>query len=179
MRLAELQPDAVDADAQAEMTAVMEDENAPVGARVSTGFALGVLLEKQKKYDEAFAAFALGNRLRRENLTLEVDEPRKPQIAPPDSIVRADHPDTVAADDAETVALRKRLFTREFVEAHEGLGHDSAAPIFVLGLPRSGSTLIEQILSSHGKVMGLGETNALFKTLRGHYPHPREGNIPP
>ena len=50
-----------------------------------------------------------------------------------------------------------QVFTREFFDKHAGAGHPSAAPIFIVGLPRSGSTLIEQILASHSQVEGTEE----------------------
>ena len=49
------------------------------------------------------------------------------------------------------------VFDRPFLEENTGLGHPDPAPIFVLGLPRSGSTLIEQILASHSQVEGTSE----------------------
>ena len=49
------------------------------------------------------------------------------------------------------------VFSREFLETHAGEGFDSEAPIFIVGLPRSGSTLIEQILASHSQVEGTFE----------------------
>ncbi len=50
-----------------------------------------------------------------------------------------------------------QVFDREFLEARQGLGHPSNEPIFVVGLPRSGSTLLEQILASHSAVEGTAE----------------------
>lgn len=64
-------------------------------------------------------------------------------------------------------------FTPEFIARHAGEGDPSGRPIFVLGLPRSGTTLVEQILSSHPQVEGAGELPlwaaqaAAFETLRG------------
>jgi tetratricopeptide (TPR) repeat protein len=49
------------------------------------------------------------------------------------------------------------VFNRDFLSENTGLGHPSAEPIFVVGLPRSGSTLIEQILASHSQVEGTSE----------------------
>jgi tetratricopeptide (TPR) repeat protein len=49
------------------------------------------------------------------------------------------------------------VFDREFLERRAGAGHDSPAPIFIVGLPRSGSTLVEQILASHSQVEGTQE----------------------
>jgi tetratricopeptide (TPR) repeat protein len=53
------------------------------------------------------------------------------------------------------------VFSREFLDRHEGQGYASDAPIFIVGLPRSGSTLIEQILASHSQVEGTLELSTL------------------
>ena len=53
------------------------------------------------------------------------------------------------------------VFSREFLEQHAGEGFESDAPIFIVGLPRSGSTLIEQILASHSQVEGTLELATL------------------
>ena len=53
------------------------------------------------------------------------------------------------------------VFSREFLEQHAGEGFESDAPIFIVGLPRSGSTLIEQILASHSQVEGTLELPTL------------------
>jgi hypothetical protein len=54
-------------------------------------------------------------------------------------------------------ANQMKICTREFFERRRGYGMASSAPIFVIGLPRSGSTLIEQILASHSAVEGTQE----------------------
>jgi tetratricopeptide (TPR) repeat protein len=51
----------------------------------------------------------------------------------------------------------RQVFTPEFIRASQGTGEPSAAPIFIVGMPRSGTTLIEQILASHPQVHGAGE----------------------
>lgn len=66
----------------------------------------------------------------------------------------------VSYDPVQTEALNDRLikvFSRDFLQARRGWGLPEAAPIFVLGLPRSGSTLVEQILASHSQVEGTSE----------------------
>ncbi len=63
--------------------------------------------------------------------------------------------------------------------ANGGRGHHIEAPIFVVGMPRSGSTLIEQILSSHRRVQGLGEGEALAASIRHAYPYVILGENPP
>jgi hypothetical protein len=62
------------------------------------------------------------------------------------------------------------IVTPRFVAEHAGQGSHSAAPIFVIGMPRSGSTLVEQILASHPDVQGLGETGLLPRLVERGYP---------
>jgi tetratricopeptide (TPR) repeat protein len=96
-------------------------------------FALGKALEDTGEYAESFAAYARGNALRRK-------------------LIRYD------ADDNEAhVARSKKLFTPAFFAARIGTGCPAPDPIFVVGLPRSGSTLIEQILATHSQVEGTQE----------------------
>ena len=103
--------------------------------------------------DEAFDAYAAGNRLKR--ATLDADAAAQANAAAADYV--------------------KTLVTPAFLAAHAGQGSPSAAPIFVIGMPRSGSTLIEQILAAHPKVQGLGETGVL-PALVGHgYPETAAG----
>ena len=76
-------------------------------------------------------------------------------------------------DEAAALSLFDRLertFTPQLIRAKSGGGDASAVPIFVLGMPRSGTTLVEQILASHPKVHGAGELNTLndvVLTVRG------------
>jgi tetratricopeptide (TPR) repeat protein len=60
----------------------------------------------------------------------------------------------------------ERAFTAELVAAKSGHGDPSPLPIFVLGMPRSGTTLVEQILASHAQVFGGGELNIFYETLQ-------------
>jgi hypothetical protein len=67
---------------------------------------------------------------------------------------------TVAYDEAATLDLFDRtraVFTPDLMRAGRGLGNDSSTPVFVLGMIRSGTTLVEQILASHPQVHGAGE----------------------
>jgi tetratricopeptide (TPR) repeat protein len=61
----------------------------------------------------------------------------------------------------------RNVFTAEMLRDRSGLGDPSAAPIFIVGMPRSGTTLIEQILASHPKVFGAGELREMAN-LAGH-----------
>ncbi|HBR67860.1 MAG TPA: sulfotransferase [Rhodospirillaceae bacterium] len=65
--------------------------------------------------------------------------------------------------DLDFHSLIRDKYTPEFIAQHEGRGSDSEAPIFIVGMPRSGSTLTEQIISSHPQVFGAGELPTLGK----------------
>jgi tetratricopeptide (TPR) repeat protein len=143
-------------------------------ARIGLLFALGGTLEAAHRYDDAFATFQEANRLRREHLVESVDEEPEIAIAPPSSRPRPQHPEQHAGSHARLIADAKRIFPPQFLARHSLKGHASSAPIFILGMPRSGSTLIEQILSSHGKVEGLGEGPAFWRTVRTRFPYEPE-----
>ncbi|MBA3897394.1 MAG: sulfotransferase [Sphingomonadaceae bacterium] len=101
--------------------------------RFHLDFALGKAFEDAKDFARAFAHYDAGNRLRRAPL---------------------------AYDAAETMAFVDKsiaLYTPAFFAARSGQGYDARDPIFVVGMPRAGSTLVEQILSSHSQVEGTSE----------------------
>jgi tetratricopeptide (TPR) repeat protein len=96
--------------------------------RAQFSFALAKAQEDRGEYARAFELYAEGNRLRR----------------------RLEHYDPV-----QTEVINERIravFHDAFLVRHAGQGHPDPAPIFIVGLPRSGSTLIEQILASHSQV---------------------------
>ncbi len=71
------------------------------------------------------------------------------------------------------VAAQRAVFTPGFLARHRNTGCKTQGPIFVVGLARSGSTLIEQILSCHSQVeatMELPNVNAILERLDGPYP---------
>jgi tetratricopeptide (TPR) repeat protein len=96
-------------------------------------FALGKALEDAGRHDVAFAAYAEGNFTRRAGLDYDAEA----------QAVRVDQ---------LCAALTPALFA-----AHAGAGCPAPDPIFVVGMPRSGSTLIEQILASHPMIEGTQE----------------------
>jgi predicted Zn-dependent protease len=101
--------------------------------RVHLEFALGEACEAERDYSAAFAHYARGNELRR-------------------ALVRYDRTEI-----SRVVERSQALFTREFFAARAGWGSPSCAPIFIVGMPRAGSTLLEQILASHSQVEGTRE----------------------
>jgi tetratricopeptide (TPR) repeat protein len=71
-------------------------------------------------------------------------------------------------DENEVLGLFERIrttFTRELMRQKSGGGDRSSAPVFIIGMPRSGTTLIEQILASHSKVHGAGEIEVFYQAV--------------
>ncbi len=134
---------------------------------IMTNVALGAVLERQGRHDEAFEAFARAARIQRGILAGEIEGAERPLIS---EKVRALHPAEAERLTGEWVSHMKSLFTREFIAEQEGGGQTLQAPIFIVGFPRSGSTLVEQILSSHRRVQGLGEAGAMFETIGNEFP---------
>ncbi|MFM5916163.1 MAG: sulfotransferase [Novosphingobium sp.] len=101
--------------------------------RIHIAFALGKALEDAGDFAGSWAAYLQGNTLHR--------------------AANSYIPEAFETNTRE----QKRVCTKAFFAERAGWGIDDPAPIFVLGLPRSGSTLIEQILASHSKVEGTQE----------------------
>ena len=68
--------------------------------------------------------------------------------------------------ESNMVENKKATFTPAFMKEYEGKGYDSDIPVFILGMPRSGTTLTEQIISSHPQVYGAGELPDLGTVIR-------------
>ncbi|WP_324261332.1 sulfotransferase [Altererythrobacter sp. H2] len=121
-----------DADV-AVMERALEDDSLGHEDRFHLHFALGKALEERREAEASFRHYAKGNALRSEEL---------------------------AYDPAETTALVDATiagFTADFAASLAGHGCPAPDPVFILGLPRAGSTLIEQILASHSQVEGTME----------------------
>lgn len=133
--------------------------------RIQALFALGTVLEGRGQFDEAFEAFSTGNRLKCENPDLGEAPPNGALVLP------TGPPPFTSVKEAERqhenfVRETKAMFSVSYIARFAGNGDPSRAPIFIVGMPRSGSTLLEQILSSHPDVQGLGETSALSRVFR-------------
>ena len=131
--LANLKTHRVDDEVLEAMRAQLQNPSLPHTDRLHFNFAMGKALEDRRDYEGSFTHYAEGNRLRRERA------PYNPQEL-------EDH-----------VRHSKTLLTKEFFAARAGFGTNDPDPIFILGLPRSGSTLVEQILASHSTVEGTME----------------------
>lgn len=67
----------------------------------------------------------------------------------------------------QNCARIRHAFSRSLYENRRGIGNDSTLPIFVLGMPRSGTTLVEQILAGHSQIHGAGELGVIPSTIAG------------
>ena len=148
-RLALLKPDAVTDAELADIRGAVADPGVDVDTRIGLLFALDEALEQRGRDESAFDAFDAGNRLKREALAANP----------------ASAPATLLQAHRAAARLVKQAFNAEHIARRGGQGLATAAPIFIVGMPRSGSTLIEQILSSHPDVLSLGETAALPRLL--------------
>jgi tetratricopeptide (TPR) repeat protein len=125
-----------------DMLELVGDERVPSEGQVQVNNALGLEFEARKNYDRAFEFIDCGNKLRREQEFYD------------------------RVENEEKADLTIETFTKQYLEDNAGYGHTDPAPIFIVGLPRSGSTLLEQILSSHSRVEGTHELPDLALTIR-------------
>ena len=114
--------------------------------RVHLSFALGKALEDRGDYEASFKHYDEGNALKRAQTRYSADAMTR------------------------ELAAQKEACTADLFAKHAGSGHHAPDPIFILGLPRAGSTLLEQILASHSQIDGtleLPNILALAHRLRG------------
>ena len=114
-------------------------------------FALGKALEDRAEYAESFQYYERGNALKKADIRFKIEPLER------------------------NTRLQATVCTREFFEARRGFGAPSDEPIFIVGLPRAGSTLLEQILASHSQVEGtmeLPDILRLVAELQGRDPDP-------
>lgn len=117
----------------AELEVLAAAEAAPTTAlvdRYNLCFALGKAYEDRGDYARSWQYYERGNALKR------AESRYRPELI------------------ERNTAMQKAVCTAEFFAARRGAGADSRAPILIVGLPRSGSTLLEQILASHSEVEG-------------------------
>ncbi|HSE11258.1 MAG TPA: sulfotransferase [Rudaea sp.] len=110
--------------------------------RISIEFALGKALEDRAEYAESFGHYATGNTLRLEQIPYSAD------------------------DTAARLRRARETYTADFFRQRAGSGSAAADPIFIVGMPRAGSTLVEQILASHSAVEGTMELPEIISITR-------------
>jgi tetratricopeptide (TPR) repeat protein len=139
----------------ASMRAEESSPGTPLVDRYHLCFALGKALEDQGSFEESFRYYERGNAFKRS------ESRYRPEIIEQNTRLQIE-------------VCRAELFSR-----HEGAGAQNPDPIFIVGLPRAGSTLLEQILASHSRVEGtqeLADIPRMVLDLQGRDPdleHPR------
>jgi tetratricopeptide (TPR) repeat protein len=117
-------------------------DSLPRAEQIDLHFALGNVFEREGRIEEAFRHFLAGNALKRAGI----------------------HYDEHAA--LAYVRSLESAFGNPMMEELRGCGDDSERPIFIVGMPRSGSTLVEQLLAAHPAVAGAGEIGVLGPIVR-------------
>lgn len=102
-------------------------------------FALGKSFEDIKDFESAFKHFNLGCEKKRKSINYNAENTN------------------------QIVSNIKKIVTKDFIEKFKHIGNKSQIPIFVLGMPRSGTTLVETILDSHSQIFGAGELNHIIR----------------
>jgi tetratricopeptide (TPR) repeat protein len=137
------------------MRAQLARADLAVEDRLHFHFALGKALDDADDPAGAFGHYVEGNRLRRATLPYR------------------------AEDTTALVERSRALLSRDFFAARRGTGCPAPDPIFVVGLPRAGSTLVEQVLASHPQVEGTMELPDLLAIVRDLGGGPRRGEAAP
>jgi len=118
------------------------ENKASIETRIDAGFALARVYDRERDYRTAFRYLEEANRLNRSKINF-------------------------AIADQETIASRvMALFTPDFLAHYSDKNNSNLAPIFILGMPRSGTTLTEQMLASHSQVQGGGELAGISRVAR-------------
>ncbi|MDP9424194.1 MAG: sulfotransferase [Pseudomonadota bacterium] len=139
------------------MEAALDDAALNADDRLHLNFALGKAWEDRHDADQAWRHYAAGNRIRAAQVHHD--------------------PDRITS----IVDRSIELMTADFFEEREGQGLDAPDPIFILGLPRAGSTLLEQILASHSQVEGtmeLPDIHNIVRRIDGKHERGERGNYP-
>ena len=113
--------------------------------RMHLAFGLGKAFEDLREYEKAFGYFLSGNALKRATHEFAIENVEK------------------------NFGYLKKLFTKRLYSRKQDGGVDEKSPIFVLGMPRSGTSLVEQILASHPRVHGAGELNFLSQIIASRF----------
>jgi tetratricopeptide (TPR) repeat protein len=145
------------ADEIASMRAEEAAETIPTVDRYHLCFALGKALEDLGEFEESFRYYERGNALKKSESRYRSEPVER------------------------NTRLQKAVCTADFFAARRGVGFGSPDPIFIVGLPRSGSTLLEQILASHSMVEGtmeLADIPRLVLELQGREPDSENPRYP-
>ena len=141
----------------AQMQAQQSQKDSALIDRIQLNFAMGKAFEDRQEYNQAFKAYQQGNELQHTHSSFDINKVE------------------------QQMAEQMQYCTAELFEKFGHLGLNSPDPIFIVGLPRAGSTLLEQILASHSQVDGTMELHnilGLASRLRGRSQNNVENQYP-
>ncbi|MBF0370224.1 MAG: sulfotransferase [Magnetococcales bacterium] len=141
-------------DPRLDQMAALVNQEKTIEGRVYLHFALGKSLADLGRHDEAFRHYLAGNRLQRSRFQFNLRQRKK------------------------SFHRYRAQLDQTFFAARQGWGIDDPTPIFIVGLPRSGTTLAEQILASHPDVYGAGELPFIKQILMAKTGAADLGEIP-
>ena len=121
--------------------AQLKETSADQNRRVTLGFTLGRFYDQQSNHEAAFQYYHQSNRIKSDQIKFD---PARHQ---------------------DQIDKTLNIFNREFFAKRNDWGNQSDAPIFIIGMPRSGTTLVEQILSAHPSVHGGGELKTMLNLV--------------
>jgi len=124
------------------MESLYENENNSDEQKMHLAFGLGKAYEDLGEYEKSMQFILRATRLKRASIDYSISE------------------------EEELFSNIKATFSSDFFSDRKGMGNPDRTPIFILGMPRSGTSLVEQILASHPDVFGAGELNDLSNSTR-------------
>ncbi|MCP5381505.1 MAG: tetratricopeptide repeat protein [Kordiimonadaceae bacterium] len=113
--------------------------------RIYMGFALGKAYEDLKQYELSFEKYSVANYLQRQSKEYSIEKKRV------------------------NFKNIKQTFNPSFMKSFENEGYYEKTPIFILGMPRSGTSLVEQILDSHPEIYGAGEIDLFYNLAMSEF----------
>jgi tetratricopeptide (TPR) repeat protein len=124
-----------------EMESLLNDSDVSQADKIILNFSLGKAYEDLKQYDLAFQYFKKGNCKKRDTIRYDRRE------------------------DDHLFEKIKNIFSKTFLKTRLDWGLDDSTPIFIIGMPRSGTSLVEQIVATHSDVYGAGELSMFDQIL--------------
>ena len=127
------------------MQKLYNGSNINTPGKMALAFALGKAFDDIKNFENAFKYYDEGNKIRRNNIEFSLKK------------------------ESEEFLNIKTTFNKSFFNKYKKVGIDDVTPIFILGMPRSGTTLVEQIISSHPKVFAGGELSFFNDFIKDYF----------